>query len=129
MKRKMAVMPEKSSLNIKEKKMKTQSTKREKVLLVLMAMYVLINSSIQAQQMGTNINTFYATYIRTGLIALVVLFFIITALFHIQDFKDGGKAAKDAFIHCLLMAVYPAVVLGLAEAVHAIMQGMASSIN
>jgi hypothetical protein len=67
------------------------------------------------------INTVYVSYIRPILVSIVVLVFIVTALININEFRKGGDAQKDAFINCIIMAVYPGVVLALAEAVKAIM--------
>lgn len=101
-----------------------QTKKCEKVAQLVIALFMLNTITIFAATDA--ISTVYGTYIRPIMISIVVLFFIVTSLFHISDFRKGGDAAKDAFIHCILMAVYPAVVLGLAEAVILIM-GMFST--
>jgi hypothetical protein len=104
--------------------MKTK--KNEKVALLLMAIYMLNTLNIFAA--SDAIGTAYSIYIRPILISIVVLTFIVTSLFHIGDFRKGGDAAKDAFIHCVMMAVYPGAVLALAEAVKAIMAMFATTL-
>lgn len=71
----------------------------------------------------------YTSYIRPILVSLVVLTFIVTGLLNIKEFRKGGDAQKEVFIHCIMMAVYPGAILALAEAVKAIMAMFTTSLQ
>ena len=106
-----------------------KSTRNEKNAQLIVALLVISTFSASAEGFTGQLATVYTSYIRPALIAITVLTFIITGLFNIQEFKEGGKAAKDAFIHCLLMAIYPGAVLGLSEAVKAIMGALGTTLT
>lgn len=96
--------------------------KREKfekvAMLTLLAFFLSTQNTFAA---ADGIGMAYTMYIRPILVSLVVLVFIVTGLINIKDFRKGGDAQKEAFIHAIMMAVYPAAILALAEAVRAIM--------
>ena len=90
---------------------------RKKLLTVITLGYVFM-SYAGAQDFKTTVNTLYTTYIRPGLIALVILLFFVTGMIKMMDFFKGGDAAKEAFILCIKMAAYPFFVLALTEALN-----------
>ncbi len=108
--------------------MKTQRTKIEKAVMLTMMFYFLSTVESYAANVSA-FDTFYSTYVRPMLIALVVLVFVVVGLMNITEFRKGGDSQKEAFIHCVMMAVYPAAVLALAEAVKAIMKLFTSSLS
>jgi hypothetical protein len=103
-------------------------TKSERAVQLIVGLYALNTVDVLADA-ASSINSVYSTNIRPILIIIVVLFFVVTALFHIADFRKGGEAAKEAFIHCVMMAVYPGVVLGLAEAIKALMNAFGTTLT
>ncbi|MHC1705804.1 MAG: hypothetical protein AB9846_18025 [Tenuifilaceae bacterium] len=103
-----------------------KTTKIEKVAMLTMSFYLLSTCKTYAAIDG--IGMAYTMYIRPILVSLVVLTFIVTGLLNIKEFRKGGDAQKEVFIHCIMMAVYPGAILALAEAVKAIMAMFTTSL-
>gem|GEM_PF-6517976 len=104
-----------------------KSTKIEKMVILTMSLYLLSTNNTFAVVDG--IGMAYTSYIRPILVSLVVLTFIVTGLLNIKEFRKGGDAQKEVFIHCIMMAIYPGAILALAEAVKAIMAMFTTSLN
>ncbi|MDP4186546.1 MAG: hypothetical protein Q8907_00060 [Bacteroidota bacterium] len=93
--------------------------KKKLLSLVLMMAYATA-MAFAAGSFETTLNSMYTQYIRPALIALVFVVFVVTGILKYSDFIKGGEYAKEAFFSCVKMAVYPAFVLGIAEAVKAL---------
>ena len=93
-----------------------------KKLLSIAFLSFVFMQFVAAQDVTTTINTLYTSYIRPALIVIVFVVFVVTGIIKYSDFIEGGQAAKQAFFSCMKMALYPFVVLAIAEGLRLLLQ-------
>jgi hypothetical protein len=85
---------------------------------IVLCVLLLFSCSLFAQtgtQVASGITTFYSTYIRPILIAWVVIQLAIGGIMANNKIQKDHDQSSEAMIGFFKMAVWPVVVLGIAE--------------
>ena len=92
--------------------------------ITLLAVLLLAAFPLFAQDFAGQIENIYNSYVRPGLIALILIFVAVGGIANMGKIRKGGEQAVEGYIAAGSLALYPLIVFAIAEALNQILAKM-----